>query len=173
MLDMKDTGTKITTRLSVVAITARPISAVAALAASKACIFFSSTNRKMFSRTTMASSMTIPTISTSASMVTLFNVNLSAHIMPNVEMTEAGIANPNGRSVDRPHHQVVECFWISNAADGAKHVLTNGASHIAAGNIRILPDDGRTHRCDWNLVSSQSRGIHPDVHRAQGAANNF
>ena len=35
MLDMNDTGTKITTRLKVVAITASPISAVAARAASK------------------------------------------------------------------------------------------------------------------------------------------
>ena len=92
MLDMKETGTKITTRLNVVASTAVPISRVASLAASKGCIFFSSMNRKMFSKTTMASSITMPTISTSASMVTLFMVNLSAHIMPNVEITEQGIA---------------------------------------------------------------------------------
>src|SRR5688500_20013699 len=68
---MNETGTKITTRLRVVASTARPISAVAARAASRGGIFFSSTKRKMFSSTTMASSMTMPTISTSASMVTL------------------------------------------------------------------------------------------------------
>ncbi len=89
---MKATGTKITTRLNVVAMTAKPISAVAARAASKEFMRFSSTNRKMFSRTTMASSMTMPTIKTRASMVTLFRVKPSAHIMPNVERTEAGMA---------------------------------------------------------------------------------
>ena len=40
----------------------------------------------------MASSITTPTISTSASIVTLFRVKSSAHIMPKVEMTDAGIA---------------------------------------------------------------------------------
>ena len=72
--------------------TARPISAVAARAASKASIFFSSMKRKMFSSTTMASSITMPTISTSASIVTLFSVKPNAHIMPKVAMTEAGMA---------------------------------------------------------------------------------
>ena len=46
----------------------------------------------MFSSTTMASSITTPTISTSASIVTLLSVKSSAHIMPNVEITDAGIA---------------------------------------------------------------------------------
>ena len=46
----------------------------------------------MFSRTTIASSITIPTISTSASIVTLFSVKWSAHIMPKVDTTEHGIA---------------------------------------------------------------------------------
>ena len=89
---MKATGTKMTTRLNVVAMTAMPISAVAARAASKEFMRFSSTNRKIFSRTTMASSMTMPTIKTRASMVTLLRVKPSAHIMPKVEMTEAGMA---------------------------------------------------------------------------------
>ena len=48
--------------------------------------------RKMFSSTTMASSITMPTISTSASIVTLLSVKSSAHIMPNVAITDAGIA---------------------------------------------------------------------------------
>jgi len=89
---MNETGTKITTRLRVVASTARPMSAVAARAAAKGSIFFSSTKRKMFSSTTIASSMTMPTMSTRASMVTLFRVKLSAHIMPKAEITEAGMA---------------------------------------------------------------------------------
>ena len=90
--DMNDTGTKMTTSENVVAMTASPMSAVAARAASNGAIRFSSTKRKMFSSTTMASSITMPTISTRASMVTLFSVKPSAHIMPNAEMTDVGIA---------------------------------------------------------------------------------
>ena len=55
-------------------------------------IFFSSMKRKMFSSTTMASSITTPTISTSASMVMLFSVKFSQYIAPKVAMIEAGIA---------------------------------------------------------------------------------
>ena len=40
----------------------------------------------------MASSMTMPTISTSASMVTVLSVKSSAAISPKVETTEAGMA---------------------------------------------------------------------------------
>ena len=60
---MKATGTKITTSDSVVAMTARPISAVASAAASFGVRPFSSTNLKMFSSTTIASSMTMPVAS--------------------------------------------------------------------------------------------------------------
>ena len=89
---MNDTGMKMTTREKVVAITASPMSAVAARAASNGDIPFSSTNRKMFSRTTIASSITIPTIRTRASIVTLFNVKWRTHIIPKVEITDAGMA---------------------------------------------------------------------------------
>ena len=78
---MNETGTKITTSEKVVAMTARPMSAVASRAASNGRIFFSSTKRKTFSSTTMASSITMPTISTRASIVTLLSVKLSAHII--------------------------------------------------------------------------------------------
>src|SRR5881628_2829434 len=92
MLDMNDTGMKITTRHSVVASTGNAISAVASRAAANGDICFSSTNRKMFSSTTIALSMTMPTISTSASMVTLFRVKSSAAIIPKVAITDEGIA---------------------------------------------------------------------------------
>ena len=92
MLDMKETGTKMTTRLNVVAMTGSAISAVASRAASKGFFFFSSMCRKMFSSTTMASSMTMPTMSTSASMVTLLSVKPSAFITPKVAITEVGMA---------------------------------------------------------------------------------
>ena len=89
---MNDTGRKITTSENVVAMTARPMSAVASFAARMAVMRFSSTNRKMFSSTTIASSMTTPTIKTSASIVTPFSVKFRARIIPNVEITEHGIA---------------------------------------------------------------------------------
>src|SRR5213078_3112032 len=90
--DMNETGKKITTNENVVAITARPMSAVASLAARIAFIRFSSTKRKMFSRTTIASSITTPTIKTNASMVTLLSVKFRIRIIPNAEITEQGIA---------------------------------------------------------------------------------
>ncbi len=68
------------------------MSAVASFAARIGVIRFSSTKRKMFSNTTIASSITTPTINTSASMVTPLSVKFIARIMPNVETTEHGIA---------------------------------------------------------------------------------
>src|SRR4029450_9359985 len=109
---MNETGTKMTTSEKVVAMTASPMSAVASRAASKGRIFFSSTQRNTFSRTTIASSMTMPTISTSASIVTLLSVKFSAHIMPNAETTEVGMATA-GMNVERQRHQ--------RGQDGAEH----------------------------------------------------
>ena len=124
---MNETGTKMTTRLRVVARTAVPISFVAARAASNEFIFFSSTQRKIFSSTTMASSITMPTINTSASMVTLLSVKFRAHIMPKVEMTEVGMAtaamrvarqlriNPNTTRLARML-PMIKCVLISWSA---------------------------------------------------------
>ena len=89
---MNETGMKMITSESVVASTASPISRVASRAASSGRMPFSSMNRKMFSSTTIASSITTPTISTRASIVTLLSVKLSAHIIPKVDTTDAGIA---------------------------------------------------------------------------------
>ena len=91
---MKETGRKMTTNEKVVAVTASPISFVASRAATIGGSFFSSMNRKMFSSTTIASSMTTPTIKTSANIVTLLRVKSSARIIPKVEMTDAGMAMP-------------------------------------------------------------------------------
>ncbi len=97
---MNETGRKMTTSESVVASTASPMSAVASRAASIADMRFSSTKRKMFSSTTMASSITTPTISTSASIVTLLSVKSSARIIAKVETTDAGMATA-AMSVER------------------------------------------------------------------------
>src|SRR6266850_666629 len=80
---MNETGRKMTTSEKVVAITARPMSAVASLAARMGVIRFSSTKRKMFSNTTIASSITTPTISTRASIVTPLRVKFIARIIAN------------------------------------------------------------------------------------------
>ncbi len=56
----KPTGRKTETRVRVVARTARPTSAVPSLAACMGCLPSFSMWRKMFSRTTMASSMSRP-----------------------------------------------------------------------------------------------------------------
>ena len=89
---MNATGRKITTSDSVVAMTARPISAVASAAASFGVTPFSSTNRKMFSSTTIASSMTMPVASDSASIVMLFSVKPNIFMTMNVPMIEVGMA---------------------------------------------------------------------------------
>ena len=90
---MNATGTKMTTSDSVVAMTARPISPVALMAASFGVTPFSSTYRKMFSSTTIASSMTMPVASDSASIVMLFSVKPSAFMTVNVPMIDVGIAS--------------------------------------------------------------------------------
>ena len=71
---MKASGRKMTTSESVVAMTASAISRVAKLAARFPSQPFSSIVRWMFSSTTMASSITMPTAKTRPSMVKLFNV---------------------------------------------------------------------------------------------------
>ena len=89
---MKPTGRNTASSDSVVAVTARPISFVPSMAAWKGGTPFSSIKRKMFSRTTTASSITMPTISVSASIVIEFIVKPIAAINPNVAMIEVGIA---------------------------------------------------------------------------------
>ncbi len=89
---MNATGRKITTSDSVVAMTASPISPVALMAASFGDAPFSSTYRKMFSSTTMASSITMPVARERASIVMLLSVKSSARITVNVPTIEIGIA---------------------------------------------------------------------------------
>ena len=71
--------------------TASPTSWVPVLAALMRSSPFSIC-RKMFSSTTMASSITIPTASDMASMVRLFMVNPSAFMTINAPIRETGIA---------------------------------------------------------------------------------
>ena len=68
------TGMKMMARDNVVASTAKPISRVPSMAASTGDICFSSATLKMFSSTTIASSITMPTIRTRASIVISLSV---------------------------------------------------------------------------------------------------
>ena len=90
---MNAIGRKMTTSESVVAITASATSRVPWIAASNGVQFFSSMYRKMFSSTTIASSMTMPTASVMPSSVMLFSVNPISRISVNEEMIDAGIAS--------------------------------------------------------------------------------
>ena len=145
---MNETGRKMTTRLKVVAMTASPMSAVADLAASNGVIRFSSMKRKTFSSTTMASSMTMPTMSTRASMVTLLRVKPSAHIMPNAETTEQGMATAammvdcqlrmksehHQRGEDRAQDQV-DLDLVERRVDVARLVADDLEPHVG-GHLR-------------------------------------
>ena len=100
MPPMNATGMNTATSDSVVASTARPISRVASTAAWKGGNSFSSMNRQMFSSTTIASSMTMPTASVRASMVIELSVRPMYQIRPKVAMIDAGIAT-EAMMVDR------------------------------------------------------------------------
>ena len=142
MLDMNETGMKMTARLSVVASTGSAISAVAAFAASNGPICFSSTKRKMFSSTTIASSMTMPTISTSASIVTLLSVKSSAAIMPKRrdDRRRNGDAGDDRRAPvahEREHHQAGE--------DAAEHEVQVDLVQRRVDVARLIADDLERH----------------------------
>ena len=86
---MKPTGRNTARIVKVVAITARPISAVprrAAVMASSPC----SMCRKMFSRTTTASSMRMPITSDRAISVIMSMVKPAIHMKKNVDTTDVG-----------------------------------------------------------------------------------
>src|SRR5580700_10775693 len=89
---MKAIGRKMMISDSVVAITARPISWVASMAAWTRLRPLSSMKRTMFSRTMIASSMTIPTASVSASRVMLLSEKSMARISVKVAIMELGMA---------------------------------------------------------------------------------
>src|SRR5450759_299111 len=86
---MVATGTKTARIDAVVAMTARPISAVASLAACMGDLPISRW-RWMFSMTTMASSIRMPIDSESASMVIMLSVKPMAWMKAKVEMTDTG-----------------------------------------------------------------------------------
>ena len=100
MPPMKATGRKTAISDRLVASTARPTSLVPSTAASRGLIFFSSMKRKMFSSTTTASSITMPTASVSASSVMTFE--REAHVLHGAEGGDQRGGNGDGRDERRP-----------------------------------------------------------------------
>jgi hypothetical protein len=90
---MNATGRKMTISETDVATTARVTSCVPLIAAWNGGAPSSSMWRKMFSSTTIASSITMPTASVSASSVMLFRVKPAARISAKLAMIDAGIAS--------------------------------------------------------------------------------
>ena len=150
-----------TTSDSVVAMTARPISAVASIAASFGETPFSSTYLKMFSSTTIASSMTMPVASESASIVMLFSVKPSGRMNVNVPMIEIGIASPamivtrqlrmnrNTTTAARMPPKIRWC-WISSNDLRMKTRLVAAwlARWMSGGSVGLDPLEARQHAVD-------------------------
>ena len=90
---MNATGMNTATTASVVESTARPISSVPSFAR-RTWSFPISRWRTMFSRTTIASSISSPIASDSASSVMVFIVKPNTHMMKNAEMMEIGSVSP-------------------------------------------------------------------------------
>ncbi len=136
---MKATGRNTAMSDSVVARTARPMSRVARAAATKGFFFFSSMKREMFSRTTMASSMTIPTASASASSVMMLRVKSIAHISAKVPMMEMGMASA-AMSVLRALPRKRSTTSAASTAPSTR------CSFTASTLVRIEPESSRTTR---------------------------
>ena len=90
---MNATGRKITISDTDVATTASVTSFVPVIAAWNGGAFSSSMCRKMFSSTTIASSMTMPTASVRPSSVMLLSVKPAARMSAKLAMSDAGIAS--------------------------------------------------------------------------------
>ena len=88
---MNATGTNTAASVADVAITARPISSAASIAACFGGLPIARC-RSMFSTSTIASSTRMPTTTASASSVTMFRLKSNSHITPKVGMIDSGSA---------------------------------------------------------------------------------
>src|SRR6478752_2124835 len=80
-----------------------------------------------FSRTTIASSITTPTISTKASIVTLLSVKPNSFMNANVEMSDAGIATA---AIKVERHD-----FMKGRQNVARLVLNDGHFNVAGQQI--------------------------------------
>ncbi len=111
MPPMKATGRKTAISDRLVASTASAISRVPSTAACLGGCCFSSMKRKMFSSTTTASSITMPTASVRARSVMTLSVKPMYSMAPKVAMSEAGMATAAitvGRSLRRKSQTTAE-----------------------------------------------------------------
>ncbi len=120
---------------SVVASTARPISLVARMAAGKGLSFFSWMKRWMFSSTTMASSMTMPTASASASRLMVLRLRPIALISREGADDgggdgERGDEGAAPASQEEQHHQGGE--------DTAQQQVLLHRVHAGEGGLRVV-----------------------------------
>ncbi len=134
---MNATGKNTAISDKVVAKTARPISFVPLRAASTGSIPFSSTFRKMISKTTIASSITIPTASAKASKVMVSSVKPSNHMHANVPTIEVGMAMA-AISVLRTLPRNTSTTRAAKMAPRIK------CSFTASTLVRITPESSRT-----------------------------
>ena len=109
----------------------------------------------------MASSMTMPTISTRASMVTLLSVKSSAAIMPKVAITEAGMATAAmtrraPAAHERQHHQAGE----DAAQDQVQVDLVQRRVDVA----RLVADDlAASRRREAAAAHARSSALTPSI----------
>ncbi len=142
---MKAMGRKMITRESVVARTARVISWVARMAAAKGGTVFSSMKRTMFSRTTIASSITIPTARVRARSVMLLRVKPITFRRVKVATIEVGMARE---------------AMITERTSRMKSSTTRLARMLPKNRCSSRESMEALMKTDWSLItrSSTSRG---------------
>ena len=113
------------------------MSRVARTAATKGFCFFSSMKRTMFSSTTMASSMTMPTARASASSVMILSVKPIAHIRAKVPMMDTGMASA-AMTVLRQLPRKMSTITAAKTAPSTRCSLT------ASTLVRMDADSSRT-----------------------------
>ena len=83
------------------------------------------------------------------------------------------IAHADGRTLARGDDEIAEGFRIRQAAQRAQGLLAQWRGDVAAGDVGVLPLDGRAHGGDGDLVGGQAVGIQPHVDGALQSADDF
>ena len=77
----------------------------------------------------------------------------------------AEIAQPNGGTIDRGHHQVREVASVFHSALGAQSALPQALINQPAWYFRVLPHQGFTHLEDRQSMGRQAIGVDRHLHR--------
>src|SRR5258708_6211061 len=133
----------------------------------------------MFSSTTIASSMTMPTASVSASMVIEFSVKSSYQTRPNVAMIDVGIAIA-AISIERQFHRNTSTTGAAPAADllaglqGPARARRDGLRarlDAPARDLRVLRLQRARDIGHREVLPLKTRGIQPQVDLALASAH--